>query len=71
MPYIMYVGIKRIGHWSKSNDNYKVVDSFGYKNTRLKMFELLDLFVEEISGQNFVELANHNSINNVLAGKHL
>nr|XP_004513981.1 uncharacterized protein LOC101511956 [Cicer arietinum] len=49
----------------------KSIDASAYMKTGIKIFELLDNFVEEIGEQNIVQVVTDNGSNYVLAGKLL
>ncbi|XP_027193035.1 uncharacterized protein [Cicer arietinum] len=49
----------------------KSIDAYAYMKTVIKIFELLDNFVEEIGEQNIVQVVTDNGSNYVLAGKLL
>ncbi|XP_073222786.1 uncharacterized protein [Cicer arietinum] len=49
----------------------KSIDAYAYMKTVIKIFELLDNFVEEIGEQNIVQVVTDNGSNYVLVGKLL
>ena len=49
----------------------KFVDGFDFVKTSEKLFELLDVIVEEVGEENVVQVVNDNGSNYVLAGKLL
>lgn len=49
----------------------RILDGFGYMKTRIKLFELLVSFVEEIGEKNCLQVVTNNGSNYVLAGKNV
>jgi hypothetical protein len=49
----------------------KSVDGSSYMKTGLKIFELLDSFVQDVGAENVVQVVSDNGSNYVLAGKNV